>query len=288
MRLIPALFLLAMSLFVVRVEAQHAHITAGGQGPGSPLFFINGYLYTTNSYGGVYPACVYMDVTDSRYPGLYQNPVSFTSAAIETRNGGPDFSTAERGAFVELMITSVEGPPGGNLLMWDENINPGIPTKLFAVPVGTRYGTNRIELSESDREDPGADPYGHVHGRRFTADKPGLYTLGLQLVDTSKWGPDDGPIHQPSAINYFYFQAGLTISGVIRTNGVTAVRAGLKGFTDYFLESSPTPSGTNWSTVILSNGFDREPGAAHSDVHWFIDDKSTNAVKFYRVRPVPL
>jgi hypothetical protein len=285
---IPALFLLAVALCAVRVEAQHAHITAGGQGPGSKLFFINGYLYTTNSYGGVYPACVYMDITDARYPGLHQNPVTFTSAAVETRNGGPDFSTAERGTIVELVVVSVDGPPGGKLIMWDENITPGTPTKLFTVPVGSTGGTNRIEVSEGDREDPGTDPYGHIHGRRFTADKPGLYTVGLQLIDTSKWGPNDGPIHQPSDVSYFYFQAGLTISGIVRTNGVTAVRAGLKGFTDYFLESSPTPNGTNWSTVILSTGLDREPGAPHSDVHWFIDDKSTNSVRFYRIRPVGL
>jgi hypothetical protein len=73
--------------------------------------------------------------------------------------------------------------------------------------------TNLWPLSESDGS-PGSDPYGHFHGRRLTATKPGLYKIKFQAVDTSTNGAGGCPIHQPSAELEVWFQAGVNVLSV--------------------------------------------------------------------------
>jgi hypothetical protein len=75
----------------------------------------------------------------------------------------------------------------------------------FTVPVGTTAGTNRFALSENDGT-AGADPYGHIHGRMFSATVPGWYVAGFRLVDTGRNGPGGGPRHAPSDLAYFNFR----------------------------------------------------------------------------------
>ena len=273
-----------------RGAAQHAHINAGAYElyHGAPLVFPNGYLWDTNSYSGVYPACIFMVKDDPNvplYPGLYQSDASFTSLPATIFTGGPALYAAEGGTYIEIIIRSVQGPTGGSIALWmeDDEFEATTTTKLFSVPVGTLNGTHRINLTQGvDEGGWEGDPYGHVHGRRFTADKPGLYTVGVQLIDTSMAGPGGTPNHSPSATNYFYFQAGLVLQWIKKTNTSVVVRFGLQGFKDYYLEASPTVDGTNWATVA------REAGASHSDLHTMIDTNATNAAKFYRVREVPI
>ena len=76
------------------VRAQHAHIYAGaiGTGPGQPLWFENGALWDTNSWGGYgqSPACIYMDDNiPDLYPGLFQTAITFTAEPATIFNGGP-------------------------------------------------------------------------------------------------------------------------------------------------------------------------------------------------------
>ena len=140
--------------------------------------------------------------------------------------------------------------------------------------------TNQFNLSEGITV-PEYDPYGHIHGRRFTATQPGLYTLGVQLVDTSTLGPDGGPFHSPSNTNYFYFQAGLHVSQARLTNGVMAVRFGSRGFRNYFLDAADSLPATRWEPL------GEITGAAHSDLHWLTDPRATNRMRLYRIREVP-
>ena len=68
-----------------------------------------------------------------------------------------------------------------------------------------------IPLSGGD-ENPdagavGADPYGHIDDRRFSATVAGDYIVGLQLLDTSDNGLDGLPIHSRSDILYVDFRA---------------------------------------------------------------------------------
>ena len=281
---------LAMTLAVRPLEAQHAHINAGAYSVafGAPLVFPNGYLWDTNSYSGVYPACIFM-VKDNPnvplYPGLYQADISFTALPATIFTGGPALFAAEMGSFIQLIIRSVQGPASGEIGFWQENdeFAATSTTKIFSVPVGTFNGTNRFNLTQSPEEGGWEfDPFGHFHGRRFTATRPGLYTVGVQLIDTSMAGPGGAPNHSPSETNYFYFQAGLVVDFIKKTNNSAVLRFGLQGFKDYFLEASPTVDGTNWITIF------REPGAAHSDLHTVVDTNATNAARFYRVREVPI
>lgn len=275
---------------VASLHAQHAHINAGAYSvaPGSPLVFPNGYLWDTNSYSGVYPACIYMVKDDPNvplYPGLYQADVSFTSLPATIFTGGPALFAAEYGSYIEMIIRSVQGPVGGAISLWMENdeFSATSTTRLFSVPTGTLNGTNRFNLTQGPDEGGWPDdPYGHVHGRRFTASKPGLYTVGVQLIDTSTTGLNGSPNHSPSETNFFYFQAGLMVSLLKKTGSTVTLRFGLQGFKDYYLEYSPTPEGTNWITLF------REPGASHSDLHVVVDDKAAEPTRFYRVREVPI
>lgn len=267
----------------VPVNAQHAHLYAGAvsQTPGAPLWFQNGSLWDTNSYGGYpqSPACIYLqDNISDLYPGLYQTATTFSALPATIFNAGPSPYAAALGTYIELRFVSLEGPAGGSLTIWNEIDDPVHPAIIFAIPVGTDNGTNRYNLSEGDPSDPFADPYGHLHGRRFTLNKPGLFTLGLQLVDTSSNGPDGGPVQSPSEIAHFYLQAGLCLSDFSLSNQVAAARFGLPGFTDYVFESSPTVTGTNWTVVA------NIIGTSHSELRWLMDPNATAPSRFYRIR----
>ena len=265
------------------LHAQHAHIYAGalGQDPGDPLWFVTGSIWDTNSYGGYTqsPACVYLDNNlPATYPGLYQTATTFVSLPATIFNGGPAPYAASLGAYLEMKFVSLQGPAGGSLTLWDENTDPQHPQVMFTVPVGTRNGTNQYNLSEGDPSDPESDPYGHIHGRRFTCDKPGLYTVGLQLVDTSQNGPDGGPIHTPSDVTYFYFQAGLWLSDFSRSNQIATARFGLPGYTNFVFEASTNLARTNWTTIQTV------AGTTHSELRWVTDTNAASPMRFYRIR----
>lgn len=270
-------------LICASASAQHAHIYAGAtnQTPGTPLWFVNGDLWDTNSYGGYTgsPACIFLEANlPDEYPGLYQTATTFSALPATIFTGGPSPNAAALGTYVELRFVSLQGPAGGELKVWDENINPPQPTELFSLPVGTSNGTHRYNLSEGDPFDPESDPYGHIHGRRITVTKPGLYTLGLQLVDTAGNGPNGGPVQLPSPVTYFHLQAGLTLSNFSKSNNVVTARFGLPGFTDYVLETSTNAAATNWTTLSTITG------TAHSELRWVTDASATAPARFYRLR----
>lgn len=278
-----ALAILIFILGSAPAAAQHGHIYAGAvsQAPGSALWFVNGNLWDTNSYGGYSqaPACIFLEANlPELHPGLYQTATTFASLAATIFNAGPSPNAAAIGSFIELRFVSLQGPAGGSLSVWDERDDPTQPALLFSVPVGADGGTNRIPLSEGDPSDPGSDPYGHIHGRRFTLDKPGLYTVGLQLIDTSSNGPDGGPIHAPSQVTYFYFQGGLFLSDLSVTNNIATARFGLPGSKNYVLEATPALPATNWTTVT------NIIGSSHSELRWVTDMEATTPSRFYRIR----
>jgi hypothetical protein len=275
-----ALFLLWAS---APAKAQHAHIFAGAvsQSAGAELFFSNGNLWDTNSYGGYTeaPACIFLnDNRPDLYPGLYQTTATFSSLAATVFNAGPSPNAAALGSFLEMKFVSAQGPVGGSLTVWDERDDPSQPTSLFTIPVGATSGTNRINLSEGDPLDPFSDPYGHIHGRRFTVNKPGLYTIGVQLVDTSANGPDGGPIHAPSRVVHFYFQAGLFLSDFAVSNNIARARFGLPGSKNYVVEASPVLPAANWTTVT------NMIGTTHSELRWVFDAEAATPARFYRIR----
>jgi hypothetical protein len=280
----PADLILSGCIFAgTTLHAQHAHIYAGAvsQTPGAPLWFVNGSLWDTNSYGGYpqSPACIYLEQNlPALYPGQFQTATTFSALPATIFHAGPSPDAAALGTYIELKFVSLQGPPGGVLTLWNEIDDPLHPSVIFTVPVGTTNGTNHYNLSEGDPGDPEADPYGHIHGRRFTVNQPGLYTLGLQLVDTASNNADGGPMQSPSAVSSFYFQAGLWLSDFSRSNRVVTARFGLAGNTNYVFEASTNLAGTNWTTV--------QPivGTSHSELRWVTDTNATTPSRFYRIR----
>jgi hypothetical protein len=264
------------------VCAQHLHIVAGAdsKGQNATLRFTNGATYDIYSNGGITPACFFMNSNlPALYPDLYQTDVTFTSLPGTLWTGGPALGAAAPGAFLEIVIVSAQGPVGGELGFWQDDEDT-VPRLRFNIPAGTTDGTNRFPISEGVTF-PELDPYGHIHGRRFTVNKPGLYTVGLQLVDTSTAGTNAGPLHTPSPISYFYFQAGAFINSIVRTNNVPTLQFGVNSFYDYDLEFTTNLINPQWV------GIHHIVGANHSDIHYFTDTDATNSYRFYRLRETP-
>jgi hypothetical protein len=210
--------LAALLLFAAPIlsSAQHIHVNAGAVSldPGSQLDFFNGSRYVTNS--GYDVSCRF--ATNGTYAGYYFNEgLTFTALPGTLLNGGPAVGRAAFGAHLVLRVVSVDGPAGGSFGFWE---SPGddldAEALTFSVPVGEHAGTQEIPLSQNNGE-PGADPYGHIHGRIYTTTLPGLYIVGFQIRDTSTNGPGGGPIHVPSDLYPMYFQAGVTITSVALT-----------------------------------------------------------------------
>ncbi len=249
---VVAVLLCFLRVDVARAQIlQHFHVTAGAFSAtaGSRLLFTDADQFLAESgYVAYMPK-----ITNSLLPtiGYYQGGPTFTSAA----NDGSAESPAAAGARIGLKIVAVDGPPGGRWSFWETSGDEEYGTAItFSYASGTTNGTNVIILSENNGQ-PGADPYGHIHGRAFTADVPGLYTVWTQLVDLSRNGPVGGPLHAPSQLYRFYFQAGTTISRVAQTNGSTVVTFGTQLSNaarrySYFLEAqSALDADSPWTTV---------------------------------------
>ena len=109
------------------------------------------------------------------------------------------------GSFVRVKITSVTGPENGSFGFWEEDaLSP-----TYSVKTGSGLSTPLWDLSDAVKGagTVGGDPFGHLHGRHFTADAAGLYTVGFQLFDTSVNGLGGGGIHAPSDVLYINFLA---------------------------------------------------------------------------------
>src|SRR6185295_7256922 len=121
--------------------------------------------------------------------------------------GGPVAGHAAFGLRLAVQVVSVQGPPGGSFAFWEGDGESDLGTITFSVPVGTTNGTNYLIISQNSGE-PGADPYGHIHGREFTSSAQGIYTVGFRVIDASTNGLGSGPIQAPSDVLPVKFQAG--------------------------------------------------------------------------------
>lgn len=222
--------------FVLPSLGQHIHLSAGAlaETPGSQLYFDNADAFVTNS-GYVINLAVR---TAGPAVGLYDGGPTFTALAIAPGNGGPDLHHALAGSRIALQWISLEGPTGGSLSFWEsKNCEDAATERTFQFRVGETNPSPSFLLSQNSGA-PGADPYGHCHGRRFTTDVPGLYTLGVRLLDVSTNGLKGAPLHSPSETNYLYFQAGITIHRLELADNEATAWFGTRNFGLYYLESS--------------------------------------------------
>ncbi len=197
--------LLALLLLAGRTAwAQHGHLNAGALGTqqGDALYFANGDLFAASSgYVKALPATA----TGNR-AGYYSGSITLTALPATVANGGPASGASALGSFIRYGIVSVAGPEGGEFGVWMS----GATSPTFSYASGHVTGSpTLIPLSDalSGAGTPGGDPYGHLHGRNFSATAPGVYTVGFQVFDTSVNGAGGGPIHTPSEVLLVRFEA---------------------------------------------------------------------------------
>lgn len=196
-----------LTVIAVSASAQdHGHLNLGASGvdQSDPLIFENAAIFeTATNY-----VKTLMFASSGAYAGYYQGNITFTTLAATPDHAGPEPNAAALGAQIVAQLVSVEGPAGGAFAFWDT----GATSPTISLACGLA-GTNTWRVSENDGS-PGSDPYGHIHGRRFTATKPGIYTVGFRALDVCTNGVGGGPIHAPSAVIKVYFQAGVNIKSI--------------------------------------------------------------------------
>ena len=110
---------------------------------------------------------------------------------------------AHTGSWIWVEVVSITGPAGATFGFWEENTS--VVTESFTT--NQTAGLPKFPISEGV-DDINDDPQGHIHGRAWTADKPGNYEVGIRLVDLSTTGPGGGPWHPQSQIYIYHFSAG--------------------------------------------------------------------------------
>lgn len=237
---------LSAMLLPVATNAQHLHLNVGAQSQqqNAPLFFQNGGAFVTNS-GFVMPL---PPNTSGTFAGYYAT-ASLTPTAIGT--GFFDASTP--GTQVRLRFVAVQGPASGSFGIWDvpgfNEEEESTSSLTLSIPVGTSTSTQSILLSQNNAE-PGADPFGHIHGRAFSATIPGLYVVTVQAYDNSANGTPSGPIHSPSVLLPIYFQAGVTIAGIARDANQTILSFASRNGSSYYVQATGTPENSaSWQDI---------------------------------------
>lgn len=251
----------------------HLYISATSQNPGAQLYFDNGNVFETAS--GYVKMLTLNSNAASRYLGRYEGNITVTPRATNSLRGadyGPN--AAAPGSVIYFQITHVAGPAGGAFEFWETNGT--VPA--LSIPVGSG-ATNVIKVSQSSGA-PGEDPYGHIHGRRFSATRPGIYLVTLRALDLSTNGPGGGPIHNPSAPMTMAFQADFVVASVVRTNAIATVRFGTAVTHNFTVQAN--------TNAVASNGWVNISSQLRgTDYFQTVQDAATNGMRFYRVVAEP-
>lgn len=256
-------------------EAQaDTHIYAGAVGTNQldALLFNNESLFNPGS-GYKMPMVLR---TNGLNVGYFRgDSLTFTVLSATDLGTGQVKGRALLGSRLAIEIVSADGPSGGAVQFWEgDGENPGNRV-TSSLAVGSTNGTFRFIISENDGS-PGSDPYGHIHGREFTVNLPGLYRVGFRLVDVSTNGLGGGPLHSPSSVLPILFQAGPTIESLQRTNSQVRVYFRSAPGVTNVLEASETPATGPW--LPLNSGL-----RGNSTLQVLVDTNSPSTSRFYRL-----
>lgn len=190
--------------------------------------------------------------TGQRYGGYYalgESPRSlfpndyFTLTALSDGQAEiPELGHPATGSYIWARISSVKGPDGARLGFWDQNraVFFTTPSITFLTNQAPSAYTFEFVLSEplSLPVGPDEDPYGHIHNRGFTVDKPGIYEVGFTFYDRSTNGPGGGPIHPPSQEYKLRFVASIPALNASRSAGTTTLSWASQSGINYRLDIS--------------------------------------------------
>jgi len=261
---------LLLSSPILRAQ-DHGHLNAGAVSTnlnarlnwenGADFIASSGYVKT-------------FDYTNAgKYAGYYQNNITLAALPQTAAYGGPTAGAAASGSLLHGRISLLSGPPGGSFGFWESN-STAVTGPYVSVSAG-ETATNLFRLTQESGA-PGADPFGHIHGRRLSATKPGLYKVGFQAIDVSTNGTGGGPIHIASDVLPVWFQAGPTFSSVRKTSNVTQITYGSITNRISIVEYSTNLSQTNWIGLSTNGGTDYFQTVS--------DTNATGRERYYRFR----
>ena len=169
-----------------QIPTDHFNAGATGTTSSDQLIWGNAAIFATSS--GYYKLSL---STSGTYAGYYNAGFTMTVLPATTDNLGPVPEAPALGSFIQVKLTLVSAPVGGMFDYW----LTGATTPTYALNVGDT--TPLIPLSDitEGAGSPGADPYGHIHGRRASVTELGDYLVSFQLFDTSANGVGNGPIY---------------------------------------------------------------------------------------------
>ena len=259
---------LALSSQILRAQ-DHGHLNAGAvaQTNGAQSIWVNGADFVANS-GYVKT----LDFTNAgRYAGYYQNNITVAALPATGPFGGPVAGAASLGTLFYCRLSLLSGPDGGKFGFWETN-STNVP---FISLAPGQTASNMFRVTQTDGS-PTADPFGHIHGRRLSATKAGVYKVGFQAVDVSSNGTGGGPKHLPSAVLPVWFQAGPTLPWLAKTSQVAHVTFGSITNRTSIIEYSTNLSQTNWTAIFTNGGTDY--------FQTFRDTNAAGAQRYYRMR----
>ena len=200
MKILPRSIILLLTLTVQSSIAQHSHLNAGAESHSqdAKLVFDNGANFEVAS-GFVLPLNL---AAEGTYAGYYEGGLTFAALPTTGDNGGPDPASSAPGSVIAIEMLSVIGPIDGEFGFWETAA--ATPTHTI---VSGGSANHQWLLSQNDGS-PGSDPFGHIHGRRWTATRPGIYDVSYRLIDVSENGDQGAPIHLPSEELTIRFIAG--------------------------------------------------------------------------------
>ena len=231
------------------------------------------------------------------YSNLYNgSSPTFTALGNGTSGNSDDTGSpyaAANGSFLWNNLVSLAGPADGHFYFYDVDVYHSAHTATnaptYIIAVGNTPTNYLFALSDPTygAGQPGGDPFGHIHGRRYGVDKPGTYTLGLQVVDLSTNGTGEGPLHTPSQIYYATFQAGNFINSItLNSNGASVRFPTLTSITNlagkntnaiYSLQvSTNLLDASNWTLVATNTG--------NSYFQTLTDSNTSAGARFYRLK----
>ena len=270
---------LTLSLWPGAASAQHLNTGALGTNQGSQLIFANAEAFVQQS--GYVGKLIYTNA--GTYGGYYGFGLNPTVLPATIANGGPVSNAPALGSFIQMRIESIAGPTNGAFAFWDT----GATNPTVVATVGDSEPSPFFALSDAHGNAglPGADPFGHIHGRRFTLNKTGNYTVGIRVFDTSTNGVNNEPIHRPSDVLYVDLttSVSLAMKGLQRTNGHSLVTFHQGGITNVVVESASTPVSDAWT--VVAGPFTNAPFGSSSTTT-VLDTNSPADRRIYRLRGV--
>ena len=254
------------------IAQDHGHLNVGAVGvnQNDALTFDNGDIFATDA-NYVFTLAY---ATNGAYKNYWQGNITLTALAATTAHSGPVPNAPALGSFIYAQLVSVDGPAGGAFGFWES----GATNPTISLACGTT-GTNVWVLSQNSGV-AGSDPYGHIHGRRFTATKPGIYTVGFRALDFSTNGAGGGAIHTASDVLKIYFQAGINIFAIEPDIDHTHIQFGAKAGTNWQVQATSTLNPANWQNV-------GDPLVGNDYIKEVTDETAVEGQRFFRVRSSP-